>query len=171
MDTNNVMSQIDLNKATICRYFEVYDNKNETIFDDTISSDYVDHGQSAYAGSTGLGVAGAKHEFKNSLDKLEDFHYEVEAMITSAGYPDLVGPYCKGSWTPKAMSDISHTSKIISYRGISIYPIQNSKMVESWHVVDCLPSIQISRTEGRSMILDRKSKAIDVVGGNNYVKL
>jgi hypothetical protein len=50
MDTNNIMSQIDLNKPTICRYFELYNNKNETIFDDTISSDYVDHGQSDYVG-------------------------------------------------------------------------------------------------------------------------
>ena len=61
MDTNNVMSRIDFNKAAICRYFEAYNNKNETIFDDTISSDYVDHGQSAFAGSPGLGVAGGNH--------------------------------------------------------------------------------------------------------------
>jgi predicted ester cyclase len=114
---------------------------------------------------------GAKHEIKNSLDKLEDFHYEVNAMIASVGYPDLVGTYWKGSLTPKAMSDIPHTNKTISYRGTSIYRTQHGKMVEPWHAVDGLPSIQISRTEGRSMILDRKSKAIDVVGDNNYVKL
>jgi predicted ester cyclase len=171
MDTNNVMSQIDFNKAAICRYLEAYNNKNETIFDDMISSDYVDHGQPAYVGSSGLGVAVAKHEFKISLDKLEAFHYEVETMIASAGYSDLVGTYWKRSLTLKAMSDIPHANKTISYRGTSIYRIQNGKMVESWHVVEGLPSIQISRTEERSMILDRKSKPIDVVGENNYVKL
>jgi predicted SnoaL-like aldol condensation-catalyzing enzyme len=30
--------------------------------------------------------------------------------------------------------------KIINYKGISIYRIQNNKMVETWHVVDGLPS-------------------------------
>ena len=66
------MSQIELNKAIIQRYFEAYNNKNEAIFDKIIASDYVDHGQSAYMGSPGIGVSGAKHDLRNSLDKLED---------------------------------------------------------------------------------------------------
>jgi hypothetical protein len=42
------MSQIEMNKTIIQRYFDAYNNKNETIFDEIISSDYIDHGQSAY---------------------------------------------------------------------------------------------------------------------------
>ena len=49
------MSQIEMNKAIIQRYFDAYNNKNETIFDEIISSDYIDHGQSAYMGSPGRG--------------------------------------------------------------------------------------------------------------------
>ena len=30
---------------------------------------------------------------ENSLDKLEDFKYVVEALIASPWYPDLVGAY------------------------------------------------------------------------------
>ncbi|MDQ3903422.1 MAG: nuclear transport factor 2 family protein [Thermoproteota archaeon] len=45
------MSQIDLNKAIIQRYFEAYNSKNEAIFDEIISPDYIDHGQSAYMGA------------------------------------------------------------------------------------------------------------------------
>ena len=130
------MSQIELNKAIIQRYFEAYNSKNEAIFDDIISPDYIDHGQSAYMGSPGRGIAGAKNDLKISLDKLDDFHYTVEAMIASAGYPDLVGTYWKGSLTPKAMSDIPQTNRITNYRGVSIYRIQNGKMAETWHVVD-----------------------------------
>ena len=48
MNTNDVMSQIEMNKAIIQRYFDTYNNKNETIFDEIISSDYIDHGQSAW---------------------------------------------------------------------------------------------------------------------------
>jgi hypothetical protein len=59
MNTNDTTSQIEINKAIIQRYFEAYNNKNETIFDDIISPDYTDHGQSAYMGSPGRGVAGA----------------------------------------------------------------------------------------------------------------
>jgi hypothetical protein len=60
MNTNNIMSQIETNKAIIQRYFNAYNKKNETIFDEIISSDYIDHGQSAYMGSPGRGIDEAK---------------------------------------------------------------------------------------------------------------
>jgi len=41
--------------------------------------------------------------------------------------------------TPKMTSDTQQTSKIIDVRGVSIYRIQNGKMVETWHVVDGVP--------------------------------
>jgi predicted SnoaL-like aldol condensation-catalyzing enzyme len=140
MNTTETMSQIEINKAVIQRYFEAYNNKNEAIFDDIIAPDYIDHGQSAYMGSPGRGVAGAKNDLKNSLDKLDDLNYVVEAMIASETYPDLVGTYWKGSLTPKSTSDTQQTNKIINYRGVSIYRIQDGKMVETWHVVDGWPA-------------------------------
>jgi predicted SnoaL-like aldol condensation-catalyzing enzyme len=141
MNTTETMSQIEINKAVIQRYFEAYNNKNEAIFDDIIAPDYIDHGQSAYMGSPGRGVAGAKNDLKNSLDKLDDLNYVVEAMIASESYPDLVGTYWKGSLTPKSTSDTQQTNKIIiNYRGVSIYRIQDGKMVETWHVVDGWPA-------------------------------
>jgi predicted ester cyclase len=133
MNTNDTTSQVEINKAIIQRYFEAYNNKNQAIFDEIIAPDYIDHGQTAYMGSPGRGVAGAKNDLKNSLDKFHDLNYVVEAMIASPRYPDLVGAYWKGSLTPKSTSD---TQKTINYRGVSIYRIQNGKMVETWHVVD-----------------------------------
>jgi predicted SnoaL-like aldol condensation-catalyzing enzyme len=126
------MSQIEMNKAIIQRYFDAYNNKNETIFDEIISSDYIDHGQTASTGSPGRGIDGAKNDLRYSLDKLED-------MIASPAYPDLVGTYWKGTLIPKATSNNQQTEKTINYRGISIYRIQNNKMVETWHVIDGLP--------------------------------
>jgi len=138
--TNGTMSQIETNKAIINRYFQAYNTKNYAIFDEIISPDYIDHGQSAYMGSPGRGVAGAKNDLKNSLDKLDDLNYVVEAMIASEWYPDLVGTYWKGSLTPKASPhDAQHVNKIIHYRGVSIHRIQNGKMIETWHVFDGLP--------------------------------
>jgi hypothetical protein len=67
--------------------------KNETIFDEIISSDYIDHGQTAYMGSEG--IDGAKNDLRYSLDKLDDLNYVVEDMIASPAYPDLVGTYWK----------------------------------------------------------------------------
>jgi hypothetical protein len=52
----------------------------------------------------------------------------------------LVGTYWKGTLIPKETSNNQQAEKIINYRGISIYRIQNNKMVETWHVVDGLPS-------------------------------
>jgi hypothetical protein len=66
-------------------------------------------------------------------------------MIASENYPDLVGTYWKGSLTRKSTSDTQQTNKIINYRGVSIYRIQNGKMVETWHVVDGLPSARLTR--------------------------
>ena len=140
MNINNTMSQVEINKAIIQRYFEAYNNKNEAIFDEIIAPDYIDHGQSAYMGSPGKGVAGAKNDLKNSVDKLDDLSYVVEALIASPAYPNLVGAYWKGSLTPKksTSNNPQQTNIIINYRGVSIYRIQNEKMVETWHVVDGL---------------------------------
>jgi predicted SnoaL-like aldol condensation-catalyzing enzyme len=139
------MSQVEINKAIIQRYFEAYNNKNEAILDEIISPDYVDHGQTSYMDSPGRGLAGAKNDLKYSLDRLDEFNYVVEVMIASEIYPDLVGTYWNGSLTPKSTSDTQQTNKIINYRGVSIYRIQNGKMVETWHVVDGLPSVRLTR--------------------------
>jgi len=130
------MSQVETNKAVIQRYFEAYNTKNETIFDEIIAPDYIDHGQTAFMGSPGRGVTGAKNDLKNSLDKFDDLNYVVEAMIASPAYPDLVGAYWKGSLRPKSTSDTQQSNETINVRGVSIYRIQNGKMVETWHVVD-----------------------------------
>ena len=53
ININNTMSQVEINKAIIQRYFEAYNNKSEAIFDEIIAPDYIDHGQSAYMGSPG----------------------------------------------------------------------------------------------------------------------
>lgn len=126
------MSQIELNKAIIQRYFEAYNSKNEAIFDEIISPDYIDHGQSAYMGSPARGIAGVKNDLRNSLDRFEDINYTIEAMIASVAYPDLVGTYWKGSLTPNVTtSETLQSSKIVNYRGVSIHRIQNGKMVET----------------------------------------
>ena len=108
MNTNSIISQIELNKEIIQLYFEASNNKEEAIFDEIIAPDYIDHGQTAYMGASGIGVAGAKNDFKNSFDKLDDFNYVVEAMIASPSYPDLVGTYWKGSLTPKSTSETAN---------------------------------------------------------------
>src|ERR687894_1489470 len=119
MNISETMSQIEINKAIIQRYFEAYNSKNEAIFDDIISPDYIDHGQSAYMGSPGRGIAGAKNDLKNSLDKFNDINYTIEAMIASAAYPDLVGTYWKGSLTSNAAtSETVRSSRIINYSGM-----------------------------------------------------
>jgi predicted ester cyclase len=140
------MSQIEMNKAVIQRYFEAYNTKNGEIFDEIIDPDYIDHGQSAYMGSPGTGVEGAKRDLKYSLDKLDDLNYVVEALIASEAYPDLVGAYWKGSLIPKATysAKTKQTNRTISYRGVSIYRIQNGKIIETWHVFDGLPQKLLS---------------------------
>ncbi|MDQ3839246.1 MAG: ester cyclase [Thermoproteota archaeon] len=129
------MSQVELNKSIIQRYFEAYNNKNEAIFDDIISPDWSDH-----TGPPGRGIDVAKTDLKFSLSKFDDFHYTIEEMIASAAYPDLVGTYWKGSLTPnKTTSETLKSSKIINYRGMSIYRLQNGKMAEMWHVIEDWP--------------------------------
>jgi predicted SnoaL-like aldol condensation-catalyzing enzyme len=133
------MSQIEMNRVIIQRYFDAYNNKNETIFDEIISPDYIDHGQTVYMGLPGRGIDGAKNDLRYSLDRLDDLNYVVEDLIASPAYPDLVGTYWKGTLTPKATSNNQQAEKIINYRGVSIYRFQNNKMVETWHVIDGMP--------------------------------
>ena len=61
-----------MNKAIIQRYFDAYNNKNETIFDEIIPSDQIDHGQTAAACSHGIGIDGAKNDLRYSLNRLDD---------------------------------------------------------------------------------------------------
>ena len=139
------MSQVEKNKAVIKRYFEAYNNKDEAIFNEIISPDYVDHGQSAYMASPRRGIEGAKNDLRYSLDRLDTLNYVVEAIVASEAYPDLVGAYWKGSLPTKTtQSETPETNKTISYRGTSIYKIQNGKMIETWHVFDGLPKKLLS---------------------------
>jgi len=48
VNTNDITSLIAMNKAIIQRYFDAYNNKNETIFDEIISSDYIDEFNKEY---------------------------------------------------------------------------------------------------------------------------
>jgi hypothetical protein len=119
MNISDTMSQVELNKAIIQRCFEAYNSKNEAIFDEIISPDWSDH-----TGPPGRGIAVAKTDLKFSLSKFDDINYTIEEIIVSAAYPDLVGTYWKGSLTPNAAtSETLKTSKIINYRGVSIYRI------------------------------------------------
>ena len=70
MESDNARSQVEANKAVIQRYFEAYNSKNEEIFDEIISTEYIDHGQSAYMESPGRGIAGAKNDLKYSLNQM-----------------------------------------------------------------------------------------------------
>ncbi len=139
MNINDIMSQIEMNKDIIQRYFDAYNNKNEKIFDEIISSDYIDHGQTVTTGSPGKGIDGAKNDLRYSLNRLDDLNYVIEDMIASPAYPDLVGTYWKGTLTPKSTSNNQQAEKTINYRGVSIYRFQNNKMAETWHVIDGLP--------------------------------
>ncbi len=65
-------------------------------------------------GSPGIGVPGAKNDFRNSLEKLDELNYVVEEMIASDAYPDLVSAYWKGSLTQKlSSSDSYQTNRVI----------------------------------------------------------
>jgi hypothetical protein len=81
------------------------------------------------------------HKFPRfSLSKFDDINYTIEETIASATYPDLVGTYWKGSLTPNAAtSETVKSSKIINYRGMSTYRLQNGKMAEMWHVIEGWP--------------------------------
>jgi hypothetical protein len=111
MNASKAISQVETNKAVIQRYFEAYNLKNEAVFDEIIDPDYIDHGQTAYMGAPGKGIAGAKNDLENSLDKLDDLNYVIEELIASPSYPDLVGAYWKGSLTPKVTSADSDTQQ------------------------------------------------------------
>jgi hypothetical protein len=50
MNSNDKISQIEMNKAVIRGYFEAYNIKDETVFDEIIDPYYIDHGQTAYVG-------------------------------------------------------------------------------------------------------------------------
>ena len=150
MNTNDTMSQIEMNKAIIQRYFDAYNNKNETIFNEIISSDYIDHGQTVTTGSPGRGIDGAKNDLRYSLDRLDDLNY-VREHDCIASISRSCRHILEGNIDTKSNLKQPKAEKIINYRGVSIYRFQNNKMAETWHV-KLLPKIN----SGRCMILYSK---------------
>jgi hypothetical protein len=89
MNTNDIMSEIEMNKAIIQCYFDAYNNKNETIFDEIISSDYIDHGQTAYRGSPGRGIDGPDQFYRPSefLEALSFIRLRNRSILISLSAP------------------------------------------------------------------------------------
>ena len=72
---DDMISQVEINKA---RLLTAYNTKNEAIFDEIISTDYIDHGQTSYMDAPGRGVAGAKNDLKHAIDNFDDLNNVVE---------------------------------------------------------------------------------------------
>jgi hypothetical protein len=71
-------------------------------------------------------------------------------LITTFGYTSLVhldNDLATWMYVPLVGSETLKSSKIINYRRMSIYRIQNGKMAETWHVIEGLPLKNKKRQE------------------------
>ncbi|MFN2198908.1 MAG: ester cyclase [Anaerolineales bacterium] len=124
------------NKMMVRRTFEaIWNQANETIFEERFARDYVGHSLTEIHGPQG------GRQFAAMMRRaFPDFHYTIEDEIAE-------GDRVVQRWTARGthtgnFQDIPATGKQVTIAGISIYRVANDKLVEGWTSADMLGLLQ-----------------------------
>lgn len=109
-------------------YAEFFNEGNSAIADELISPDYM--------GSTGKGLEGFKALILPLRQGFPDLHFKIEDMVIEDSRVAV-------RWTWKGthrgpFAGVAATGRQVSNEGISIYRIEDGKIVESWAQMDRL---------------------------------
>lgn len=124
------------NKKMVRRTFEaIWNQANETIFEQRFARDYVGHSLTEIHGPQG------GQEFAAAMrGAFPDYHYTIEDEIAE-------GDRVVQRWTARGthtgdFQGVPATGKRVTMTGISIYRVANNKLVEGWTSVDLLSLLQ-----------------------------
>lgn len=126
------MENFEANQKIVRRFYEAFNQKDEKIIDEVISSDYIDFGHKP----PGRGPSGAKDDFRKFLGGFEDAHFEIDELVGS-GDRVVARWTCKGTHTGDFVG-IPATRKQVTVGGISMYRLRDGKIVETRNSPDIL---------------------------------
>jgi steroid delta-isomerase-like uncharacterized protein len=124
----------DNNKALVRRYVEeVLNQRNLAVVDELFASSFVDHDSSM---PEAKGPAGIKQLAAMVHASFPDLHFKIEDMIAEGD--KVVYRYSVSGTHQKDFMGIAATGKQISFTGIHIYRVDDSKLQEEWENWDTL---------------------------------
>ena len=124
----------DNNKALVRRYVEeVLNQRNLAVVDELFASRFVDHDSSM---PEAKGPAGIKQLAAMVHASFPDLHFKIEDMIAEGD--KVVYRYSVSGTHQKDFMGIAATGKQISFTGIHIYRVDDSKLQEEWENWDTL---------------------------------
>ncbi|WP_153065615.1 ester cyclase [Xanthomonas campestris] len=123
------MSDIDLNKALVRRYFDAFNRGDLTHLADIVTQDYGDRleGQTA-------GIDVIRNYLQGLKNSFPDFTWTIEQMLAEG---DRVAVMNRVSGTHLGdFGGIAATGNQVDFLAFQIYRIQDRKLAEHWEVAD-----------------------------------
>lgn len=122
------------NKALIREFIEVWNAKHFDLIDNYLSPEFLPHGFPANVPATREGftlLAKAMHKV------FPDLHFTIEDTIEESGNVMI-------RWNSTAthqgnLLGVPATNKPVKRNGITVYRVENQKIVEWWNASDMLP--------------------------------
>jgi predicted ester cyclase len=131
------MSDIEANKDLVRRYFEEIDRRGEdSVIDEFVSQDFVDHGASPGCTPDHAGLKQAFEMFRTGspgTHRIDDIIAEGEKVVVRVTGEGVHSGELFG---------ISPTNRQMKVTGITILRVANGKIVERWVEVDMLGALQ-----------------------------
>lgn len=120
---------IEENKAIVCKFIKVYNERKLDLIDDFVSPDYIDHEKN-------IDREGLKKLIAMGVNAFPDWYETVEDIIAEGDKVWVLLSYT-GTHRGEFMG-LAPTGKKIESKAVDIYRIVDGKLAEYWNVTDNL---------------------------------
>jgi steroid delta-isomerase-like uncharacterized protein len=134
-----VMATAEENKALVRRYIEAVNTRDPGVLDQFIASDFIDHDPTPFPGLP-PGLQGAKQSFELTRIGFPDGYHEIQDLLAD-GNKVVTRIWGRGTHLGDFLG-IPATGKQVTMDGITIFRIEDGKIVERWGRVDALGLLQ-----------------------------
>ena len=132
------------NEAVVRRFYEeVFNQRQEDVIDEIISTDYVDYGHNP----PGHGREGARDDYRGVMAVSDDPRYDIDDIVAAG---DTVAVRWTGHLTHTGpIAGVVTTGKELTLSGMSFYRLSDGQIVETRNQVDMLGFLeQLKATPG-----------------------
>jgi len=129
----------EANKALVRRFTEeVYNQRSKDRIDAYVHPDFVDH--SPGVPPEARGTAWVHQQYENTYGAFPDLTFTLEDVLAE-GDKVVMRWNSKGTFRGK-LGDVPGRGQSVEVHGISIFRIQDGKIIESWDLVDRLTMLR-----------------------------
>jgi steroid delta-isomerase-like uncharacterized protein len=135
----------EANKAVVRRYFEERNRGNLAVIDELVSPTFIGHRPAGSTLPDLHGPADLREFLTTNRTAFPDAQTTVENLIAEGD--QVVARWTlrgtqKGTLKTTVLGDIPPTNKPVAMSGITIYRIEDGKIVEGWSIADTLGELR-----------------------------